>query len=531
MSIEVYGAGASGDATTTTSGESFEVTGLFGGVEYQFSVAARSSAGLGDRSEVVRVSTSSAKPDPPTATHQTASSITLSWSAPTVGTGEASTGYQVYLVTVAAGTTEPVYTLVYDGAGSEATSVELTSLDSGSLYTYVLSSLSAAGESDKSDAMSASTAPGVATGLSSTVQTTGSIALAWTAPTIPSGAAVTGYKVYSRVVHSQSSVSHVFAEAGVGADVVEHFLDPEDQSMVLDTLVYDGRNDVTTATDPSTELNGLQGGSLYTYLVGALSDAGESDRSASLAVSTAAPAPTGLVSVSQTTTGMELSWTAPEVTSGEAVTGYKVYRDDGAGGAVDVVAYDSRENSGDFVSTSCSVSGLTGGLTYTYEVSALSLAGESDRSSSMTSPTSPLQVSGVGSTSQTTGSITLSWSAPSATVGNEASGYMVYHNDGVGGSEMSTVGYDGSSSTSTSGTITGLVGGREYSFVVSALSHGGEGDVSDVLLQSTSPAAPTALASTVQTTTSISLSWTAPVTETGGAGVTGYVLYLSLIHI
>ncbi|MEC7001352.1 MAG: fibronectin type III domain-containing protein, partial [Actinomycetota bacterium] len=231
------------------------------------------------------------------------------------------------------------------------------------------------------------------------------------------------------------------------------------------------------------------------------------------------------MSVSQTTTGMELSWTAPEVTSGEAVTGYKVYRDDGAGGAVDVVAYDSRENSGDFVSTSCSVSGLTGGLTYTYEVSALSLAGESDRSSSMTSPTSPLQVSGVGSTSQTTGSITLSWSAPSATGGNEASGYMVYHDDGVGGSEMSTVGYDGSSSTSTSGTITGLVGGREYSFVVSALSRGGEGDVSDVLLQSTSPAAPTALASTVQTTTSISLSWTAPVTETGGAGVTGYVLY------
>ena len=322
VSIEVYGAGASGDATTTTSGESFEVTGLSGGVEYQFSVAARSSAGLGDRSEVVRVSTSSAKPDPPTATHQTASSITLSWSAPTVGTGEASTGYQVYMVTVAAGTTEPVYTVVYDGTGSEATSVELTSLDSGSLYTYVLSSLSAAGESDKSDAMSASTAPGVATGLTSTVQTTGSIALAWTAPTIPSGAAVTGYKVYARVVHSQSSVSDVFAEAGVGADVVEHFLDPEDQSMVLDTLVYDGRNDVTTATDPSTELNNLQGGSLYTYLVGALSDAGESDRSASLAVSTAAPAPTGLVSVSQTTTGMELSWTAPEVSTGEAVTGY-----------------------------------------------------------------------------------------------------------------------------------------------------------------------------------------------------------------
>ena len=207
------------------------------------------------------------------------------------------------------------------------------------------------------------------------------------------------------------------------------------------------------------------------------------------------------------------------------MTGYKVYRDDGAGGAVDVVAYDSRASSGDFVSTSCSVSGLTGGLTYAYQVSALSLAGESDRSTVMTSPTSPLQVSDVASTLQTTGSITLSWSAPSASDGNAASGYMVYRNDGVGGSEMSTVGYDGSSSTSTSGTITGLVGGREYSFVVSALNRGGAGDVSDVFLQSTSPAAPTALASTLQTTTSISLSWAAPVTETGGADVTGYILY------
>ena len=87
VSMEVYGEDASSDATTTTSGQSFEVTGLSGGVEYQFSMAARSSAGLGDRSEVVRVSTSSAVAGAPVATQQTASSITLSWSAPAVGTG------------------------------------------------------------------------------------------------------------------------------------------------------------------------------------------------------------------------------------------------------------------------------------------------------------------------------------------------------------------------------------------------------------------------------------------------------------
>ena len=61
----------------------------------------------------------------------------------------------------------------------------------------------------------------------------------------------------------------------------------------------------------------------------------------------------------------------------------------------------------------------------------------------------------------------------------------------IGGSEMSIVGYDGSSSASTSGTISGLVGGREYSFVVSALNRGGEGDMSAVFAQSTSPIIPT----------------------------------------
>ena len=86
--------------------------------------------------------------------------------------------------------------MVYDGTDSTATSVELSSLDSGSLYTYVLSSLSAAGDSDVSAEVSVSTAPGVATGLLSTLQTTSSISLAWTAPTIASGEAVTGYKVY-----------------------------------------------------------------------------------------------------------------------------------------------------------------------------------------------------------------------------------------------------------------------------------------------------------------------------------------------
>ena len=107
---------------------------------------------------------------------------------------------------------------------------------------------------------------------------------------------MTGYKVYSRDI----SVGFV-GSAPADTSVAEHFIISESNVLVTDSLVYDGRNDVTAATDPSTELNDLEGGSLFA-MVGALSEAGESDRSASLDVSTAAPAPTGLMSVSQTTT-------------------------------------------------------------------------------------------------------------------------------------------------------------------------------------------------------------------------------------
>ena len=158
-------------------------------------------------------------------------------------------------MTVAAGATEPVYTVAHDGTDSTATSVELSSLDSGSLYTYVLSSLSAAGESDKSDAMSVSTAPGVATGLLSTLQTTSSISLAWTAPTDSER------RGCDRLQGVQRSYFH-----GVGAYEVG---DGYEQVFDLTRLVYDGRVRRDHGhRSVATELNDLEGGSLYTYLVG-----------------------------------------------------------------------------------------------------------------------------------------------------------------------------------------------------------------------------------------------------------------------
>ena len=147
------------------------------------------------------------------------------------------------------------------------------------------------------------------------------------------GSAVSGYKVYERVVHGLSEVSDMFESGGVSEDVLEHFLDPLETDMVIDTLVHDGRGSTTAGAT----LSGLSGGVMHEYVVGCVSLAGEGERSGAVLVSTSPLSVDGVVSVSQTTSGIELEWDVPAVSSGSAVSGYIVYMDDGAGGDVDSV--------------------------------------------------------------------------------------------------------------------------------------------------------------------------------------------------
>jgi hypothetical protein len=282
----------------------------------------------------------------------------------------------------------------------------------------------------------------------------------------------------------------MFASGGVEEHVLDHFLDPLETDMVIDTLVYDGKSN---AMPEVTLTASLVGGEQHEYVIGTVSLAGEGERSAVVTASTSPAAVTSLTSVSQTTSGIELEWSAPLVSTGSAVIRYIVYQDDGAGGAVESVV--SCE-SADALSTVCSVSGLTGGLEYVYAVSAVSAAGEGDRSGELAVSTAPAAVAGLDSTLQTTSSISLSWDALVASGGEDVTGYKVYRTDGSGGTDHSIVGYDGSGLISAAGIVLELEGGREYSFVASGLSLSGEGDVSAVpLLQSTSPGAPTLLSS------------------------------------
>lgn len=133
--------------------------------------------------------------------------------------------------------------------------------------------------------------------------------------------------------------------------------------------------------------------------------------------------------------------------------------------------------------------------------------------------TAPSVPGNARSTGVTATSVTLAWNASTDNVG--VTGYNVYN-----GNNLAT------SVTGTTATINGLTAGTSYTFTIIAKDAAGNlSAASNVVTVSTTtqpggdtqaPTAPTNLASTAQTTSSITLSWAA---STDNVGVTGYDVY------
>eukprot|EP01052_Picozoa_sp_SAG31_P011751 SAG31_NODE_673_length_12919_cov_143.235725_1_plen_106_part_10 len=99
--------------------------------------------------------------------------------------GDSVTGYKIYFRN-AVNDSFITSQVAYDGTNSTEEQGTVIDLAGGTLYSFAISALSAAGESPLTPEVALSTAPPAVTGIESVVQTTDSITLAWPAPNITS---------------------------------------------------------------------------------------------------------------------------------------------------------------------------------------------------------------------------------------------------------------------------------------------------------------------------------------------------------
>ena len=444
----------------STSGTSCTVSGLTNGTAYTFSVVALNAVGSGSAMTSAAVVPASIPGSPSAATTQFGdSSMTVSWTAPSSNGGSEIT---LYTVTSSPGS----FTCT-----TSTTSCTVTGLTNGIAYTFTVKATNKAGSSVPSalalGTRTPATVPGAPTSLSGSSSGT-QITVNWTAPKSDGGSGVTGYRV---------------------------------------TASPSGKT--CTSTSTSCVFTSMGAYSLYTFTVVAINKAGSGAPSDSLSVGVvvAPEAPTGVVGVfgdSQVT----VSWIAPVSDGGNAITLYTV------------TALPGRRTCTATSATSCTVTGLTNGGSYTFTVVAANSRGDGQASEASdviipaSTPGFPRSVAAVAGNAQAS----VSWTAPASSGGSAITTYTV----------TSTPGSFTCTTATASCTVTGLTNGTSYKFVVTATNKAGTGTsslASGAIVPATVPGAPSAVTG-VFGDGAVIVSWAAPLSN-GGSAITGYTVTAS----
>jgi cellulose 1,4-beta-cellobiosidase len=303
----------------------------------------------------------------------------------------------------------------------------------------------------------------------------------------------------------------VTAKAGNLSATVSWTASPADGGSRITGYTVTSSAGQTCTTTGSTTLacviTGLTNGTSYTFTVKAQNGIGSSGASAQSNPVTPARVPdaptlvTALAGAGQAT----VRWTAPAYNGGSDITGYSVTSVPGSNGCATTGV------------TTCVVSGLTGGVTYTftaYAINAIGVSAASTASKAVT-PTTPTLPGAPTSVVALNGNalVTVTWAAP--TTGGAASTYTATTNSGQ-------------TCTATGAltcTITGLTNGVLYTVTVTASNSVGTGPASAVsngAIPFTVPDAPTTVIATGGAGQA-TVSWTPPAFN-GGAFLTGYTV-------
>lgn len=332
----------------------------------------------------------------------------------------------------------------------------------------------------------ATTAPGAPTNVVATAGT-GQATVTWTAPSSNGGATIVNY-------------------------VVEHSSNGGKNW----TKVSSPLSSSTTRT-----VSNLTNGTSYVFRVTAQNVKGSSSPAVSQSAvtpRTVPNAPTAVTVVADKQAAF-LTWKAPAVNGGAAVTDYKVEFSTDKGKTwktfVDGVS----------ASPSARVSGLQSASRYLFRVSAVNVAGSGAPVATTTemaplAATAPLAPSSVTATAGRR-EVTLSWTPPTDTGGSPITDYRI-ESSADSGKTWQT--FNDGVSTTASAKVTGLVAGTSYVFRVSAVNAVGAGaSLRSLAATPLAPAAPAAPAApTVQAgDRGVGLAWTAPAND-GGSPVTDY---------
>ena len=441
------GAGAFTALAPGLTATAFADSTLSANVTYRYRVRAANASGDGAYSGEGSVTTLAGVPGTPTFTAVTATSLTVSWTAPSGG----ASSYDVERAPSASGP----WTAISTGVTT------LTTADSGllagTLYWYQVRAQSSAGTGAYSAAAQVITQPGAPGAPTFTNLGATSVTVSW----MPVAGAVS-YKI-ERAPDDGSNAPGTWQQLAAG---------------------------ITTTSHDST---GLGANVKYWYRVRATNASGDGAYSAESSVTTLPGAPGTPTFSGATTTSLTVSWTAP---AGGA-TSYELERAPSATGTFARVATPTSATAID--------AGLTVGTTYWYRVRAVSSAGPSGYSAVASRPTLPDVPGAITFSNIVATSLRVTWGAA---VG--ATSYKIERAPDNGSNAPGTWQQLASGVTGTTYDSTGLSANVKYWYRVRATNVSGDGAYTAPASATTLPNPPGAPTFSSITPSSLTVSWTAP---------------------
>ena len=449
------------------------VSGLTNGRQHAFEVRARNRVGVSAARGAL--ATPVGPPGAPASLTATAGNgeVALVWGAPADDGGAPITGYEYRH---AAGGAVPVGT-PWQSAGLDLERT-VTGLTNGQQYAFEVRARNRVGVSAARGALATPVGPpGAPASLAATAGDE-EVALAWSAPVDDGGTPVTGYE-YRHAAADAVPVGTPWQSAGLNLE---------------------------------RTVGGLTNGQQYAFEVRARNRVGEGEARGALATPVGPPGAPASLTATAGDEEVALAWSAPVDDGGTPVTGYE-YRH-AAGDVVPVGA--PWQSAG--LNLERTVTGLTNGQQYGFEVRARNRVGEGEARGALATPVGP--PGAPASLAATAGDeeVALVWSAPVDDGGTPVTGYEYRYAAG----DVVPVGAPWQSAgLNLERTVTGLTNGRQYAFEVRARNRVGEGEARGALATPVGPPGTPASLTATAGDGEVALAWSAPVDD-GGTPVTGY---------